>query len=165
LYSQNRTSDAVPLFDGARAVFRAAGDVFGAKPWKYLASSHLYLGDAKRALHEIGAAIDFCAEQRCGPVALAHLRWVEGVAAARSGDPQRALTCYHGALSGFEQGNEAENAASIRALLAEELEFLGAGEDAWGMRKIALEAAQKNGSLDRIYIAFTGAADAALSGT
>ena len=162
LYSQNRTSDAEPLFAASYMAFRAANDIFATKPWKYSAASHLYLGDAQAARIETEAAVDFCKERGCGPAALAHLRWVEGMTAGRSGDPQRSLACYREALDGFEYGKELENAASIRGLLAGELDFLGAGEEAWVPRKIALQMAAQSGTLNRMYIAFTGAADAAL---
>lgn len=162
LYAQNDTTAALPLFEASRDAFRSAGDVFAAKPWKYVAACALYLGDSGRALWEMHDARAFCEAQGCPPPAVAHLQWVQGMASGRAGDPQAALAYYNDALRGFEQGREHENAASIRALIAENLEFLGAGEKAWPYRRAALERAWENGTLNRIYLAFNGAADAAL---
>jgi tetratricopeptide (TPR) repeat protein len=161
LYRANRTAEAIPLFISSRDTFREAGDIFGVRPWKYVAASHVYLQDIKDALPEIEGAIDFCSQQSCTAAAMAQLFWVRAVAWARSGDPQEALTDYQDALKGFEAGRELENAASVRSLIAEMLEFLGAGEDAWPYRRVALEMAEKNGTLDRIYLAHGEAADAA----
>jgi CHAT domain-containing protein len=161
LYAENKTSAAAPLLASARDAFREEGDVFALKPWKYLAASHLYLGDAKLAAAEAAAAAQFGSDLSCGPAALAHLRWVQAITAGRSGDPQRALAFYEEALQGFEEGKEADNAASIHSLIAENLEFLGASDEAWPHREIALRAAERNGTLDRLYIAFNEAADAA----
>lgn len=162
LYAENNTSAAVPLLRAARGAFRDADDVFALKPWKYLAASYLYLGDGASCITEAEAAARFCVDVACTPAALAHIRWVQAMAAGRAGNPQRALEYYKDALRGFEQGNEIDNAASIHALIAENLEFLGAGEEAWPHRQTSLRAAERSGTLDRVYIAFNEAADAAL---
>jgi CHAT domain-containing protein len=162
LYIKNETAAALSLFEASRDAFLATGDVFAAKPWKYVAASALYLGDSGRALREMHDARSFCEAQGCSPSALAHLEWVQGLASGRGGDPQAALAFYSDALRGFEEGREINNAASIRALIAENLEFLGQGEDAWPYRHVAMERALEDGTLDRIYLAFNGAADAAL---
>ncbi len=161
LYGANRTAEAIPLFEAARNTFRSADDVFAVRPWKYVASSYLYLGNNQRALQEITAAVEFCSNHQCNVAAMAQLRWIQALASGRSGDPQLALTDYNEALKGFEAGKEFQNAASIRALIADTLEFLGAGEDAWSYRRVALKMAHDAGTLDRIYIAFGEAADAA----
>src|SRR5262249_16617951 len=145
LYRRNQTAAARALFASARDTFRQAEDVFALKPWKYLASSAAYLGDAKEALREGDDAVAWSAAPGCTAAARAHLRWVQGLALGRTGSPQLALTSYEQALSGFESGQEHENAASIHALIAENLEFLGNGEDAWTHRRVALLSAEENG--------------------
>jgi CHAT domain-containing protein/tetratricopeptide (TPR) repeat protein len=162
LYAHNQTSAALPLFAATRDAFRNANDPFALKPWKYLAASHLYLGDAKRALSELNDAVGFCASFGYTAAALGHLRWAQAIASGRAGDPQRALELYAQALEAFEKGNEEQNAASVHALIAENLEFLGWGEEAWPHRRIALRSAEENRTLDRVFIAFNEAADAAL---
>jgi CHAT domain-containing protein len=161
LYIKNQTAAALVLFESSRDGFLSADDVFAAKPWKYVAASALYLGDSGRALHEMQEARSFCEAQSCPRPIVAHLKWVQGLAAGRGGDPQAALALYNDALQGFEEGREADNAASVRALIAENLEFLGQGENAWPHRRAAMERALKDSTLDRIYLAFNGAADAA----
>lgn len=161
LYIKNETAAALALFESSRDGFLSAGDVFAAKPWKYVAASALYLGDSSRTLREMHNARSFCEAQSCPRPIVAHLEWVQGLASGRGGDPQAALAFYNDALQGFEEGREVDNAASIRALIAENLEFLGQGEDAWPHRRAAMERALKDGTLDRIYLAFNGAADAA----
>jgi CHAT domain-containing protein len=164
LYIANNTAAALPLFESSCEAFRAAGDVFVAKPWKYVAASYLYLGDAERARAEIVKAIALCTQQHCTSGALAHLEWVRGMVAGRGGNPQMAIDQYTEALAGFESAAEFENVAAIRGLIAENLEFLGAFDAAWPHRCAALKSAWQNGTLDHIYIAFGGAARAALKG-
>lgn len=162
LYSRNETTAALPLFEGARDVFRAEGDVFAAKPWKYVAASYMYLGDAQRALRETTEALDFCAANGCSSTAIAHLQWIQAMASVRAGDPQRALVYYGDALKQFEAVKEYQNAATVRALIADTLEFLGDGDEAWSYRRVAMDMAAQDGTTDRIFIAFGEAADAAL---
>jgi hypothetical protein len=139
LYIKNETAAALVLFEASRDSFLSAGDVFAAKPWKYVAASALYLGDSGRALREMHNARSFCAAKSCPHPIVAHLEWVQGLASGRTGDPQAALAFYNDALRGFEEGREADNAASIRALIAENLEFLGLGDKAWPHHLAAME--------------------------
>jgi tetratricopeptide (TPR) repeat protein len=162
-FAANETTAAIPLLESSRDRFRDANDVFAAKPWKYVAASYLYVGDTRRAVSEADGAIAFCTAYDCGAVQLAHLRWVRGLALGRAGDPQRSLDDYGQALKGFESGKEFENAASIHALIAENLHFLGTDEDAWSHRLIAMREAERSGTLDRIYLACTGASEAAMA--
>lgn len=113
-------------------------------------------------MDEMTAALEFCSKRACSAASVSHLKWVQALASGRLGDPQRSLTYFSEALRGFEDGKETENAASVRSLTAETLEVLGSDDDAWPYRRVALQAAQRNGTLDRIYIAFNEAADAAL---
>lgn len=163
LYAANQTSAAQPLFQASLDSFRNAGDVFAVKPWKYVAACFAYLGDSRSALREAGAGVGYCAsDPACSAAARAHLQWVQGLAAGRAGDPQQAITFYSAALKAFDDGKELQNAASIRALISENLEFLGVGQKAWPQRTVALKAAERSGTLDRIFIAFNEAAEAAL---
>jgi CHAT domain-containing protein len=161
-YARNNTTEALRSFAASRRAFRSSGSPFALMASKYVAASHYYLGDFDRALNEARGALDECARlPHCDSATAAHLHWVSALAAGAT-DPHTHLRHAAQALRGFEQHHELENAASIKALLAEKLQYLGASDEAWKYRSSALRHSEESGALDRLYLAFGEAAVAAL---
>lgn len=164
LYVNDSNTEAIAVLEAARDGFLAAQDVFAVKAWDTAAASYIYIGNPQTAVRESTAALDFCtARDDCSDAQRGHLLWGRALAAGRLGDPQAAIADYTEALHAFEAAREMENAASVHALIAENLTYLGAVDDAWPHLLVALRAANANGKLSRIYIAFTDASDAAKS--
>lgn len=158
----DETTKSLPALEASRDALVSLGDIFAVKPWRLAAVSYALIGEHEKALRETDAALEYCrARPGCSSTVRGHLLWGRGLVFGRLGDPQRANAEFAEALHGFESAHDTQNAASIHALIASNLIFLGATDDAWPHLMTAMRAADASGRMRRIYIAYTGATDAA----
>lgn len=96
------------------------------------------------------------------PTLAARVRWVLGTAQMGLARPAEALASYRFALTQFERTGETVNQAAVHSLLASAFNELGDGRSAWQHRARALYGLADHRNPERLRIALTNVAFAAL---
>lgn len=142
LHDRGDEQEAGSRFRAAREALDRAGNPLRWSAALYLSISDYYSGrgtEARRDLDRIASEIAL----RPYPGLLARVRWMQGLLSAVSGDLSRSLGLYEEALAQFLRASELDGAASAHFLIAENLEYLGDRDAAWGHRATALGLASR----------------------
>jgi CHAT domain-containing protein len=155
------TDEARSLFRSAWTSLREAGSPSAYSAGMYAAAKAYEGRDYADALRLIAAMKSGGALTRYAPLA-GQVDWVEGMVLLASGRPYESLRRYREALSAFQRSGEAESAAAVDGLLAENLQSLGDDDEAWRYRLKALPVILDYGDSRRQQVAFNEAAEAAM---
>jgi len=140
LHDRGDEREAGNRFRAAREALDRVGNPLRWSAAVYLSICDYYTGrgtEARRDLDRIAADI----ATRPYPGLLARVRWMQGLLSAVSGDLSRSLGLYEESLALFLKASELDGAASAHFLIAENLDFLGDRDEAWGHRATALALA------------------------
>jgi CHAT domain-containing protein len=142
---------ACSLFDSARQSLADADS-----PYEGWASLSLAMCmNVQNRYAEAEKALEALLEQnrdRPYPTLRARAGWILGYTRLTLGDPVGSLSAYQLALEGFVSQKEAENAASMNALIAQNLDFIGDHAEAWKHRFEALRASTGTDYAQSIYL-------------
>ena len=139
LFKARKIEQAIRILDRARELLSRESGVFASQVRIVLASSRFYQSDfeaCERLLDEIDSELGADAV-RYGSV-VAQMNWLRGLTQISRGHAEESLRSYRLVLEEFQRLRETENTAAAHTLLAENLQYLGAMDEALGHRERAL---------------------------
>jgi CHAT domain-containing protein len=152
LFKARKIEKAIRILDRARELLSRESGAFAAQVRIVLASSRFYQSDfeaCERLLDEIESQLGADAV-RYGSV-VAQMNWLRGLVQISRGHAEESLRSYRLVLAEFERLKETENTAAAHTLLAENLQYLGAMDEALGHRERALVLLNELGNPPRLH--------------
>lgn len=131
-------SPGSPLFT-ARRLLGSEGSPFVGWVHLQMAICHYYGQHYLKAWRSLDEAGKVAASGRY-PNLTGRILWISGLVAMVEGDVSQSLLFYRKALEQFRRTGEADHTAYLNALIAKDLDLLGAREAAWSHRMVSLEA-------------------------
>ena len=129
-YNQDRIRESVVQFEAALEPLTVGGSPFAEWTRLYLAIGRYYAGDHPGAFHLLDPLMKN-SEARAHTRLLGLAHRLRGLIHVVAGQFAAGLEEYRAAVVCFERVRDIDNAASMHALVAEDLDFLGETEMAW----------------------------------
>jgi CHAT domain-containing protein len=150
-YIELQVSTAASLFESARQSLADAES-----PYEGWASLYLAMCmNLQNRYADTETALEVLLErnqERPYPTLRARAGWILGLARITLGDPVGSLSAYRLSLEEFVSQKETENVASVNALIAQNLDFIGDHAEAWKHRFEALSASGRTDYARSIYL-------------
>jgi CHAT domain-containing protein len=161
LYVDRKIEPAAVKLAQARAALTRAGSPFAVRAAFFRACCVYFEGQYEQAMAEMTRLAGTLAESGY-PAVRAHALWMKGLLLAGEGQILAAADSYQQSRDIYRRMGEAENAAALEALLGENRQLVGYGEEGWKHLYRALRDA--HGMLDPALasMVFWNAAEAAL---
>jgi CHAT domain-containing protein len=163
-YAVQEADRAIESLRHATSDLHAAGCPLAERSQALTATALFYVGrfDAALAMsHDALRVISADRRLRQHRSVIAQLEWSAGLAQLSRGCAYEALASYRAAVGEYDRLRESENAAFLRFLIAENLDYLGSAE-AWDGFIDAARRLRASGSPTRLPVVYGNAARAAL---
>jgi CHAT domain-containing protein/tetratricopeptide (TPR) repeat protein len=160
-YAGNRLDEALARFTFAREQLARVRSPLAAWATVHIANCHYRREEYSRAFAELEDVLRL-PDADAHPALRGRALWILGVMRISLAEPADALRAYRRSLASFEAGREHDTAATVHALIADALDYIGEVGPAWQHRYIALRGMRALQNSRRRLAVLTDAANGAL---